>query len=248
MNKITTTLLLGAGALLASNAHAGQTLETPGFTLSQPGDWHNAQMTVLSNEGGTLRIGLAGLQPEHVVTTDLGNQPSYTWDMAGTGLAAAVMPGYRVASITLSGTLTGLLDVAALPPVCDRPDYGCGLGAATNQATLEWFVGRGQSTIDYQQLEVNNLNGERHFSLTTTAELGDTFDFYIPTYNTAFAEAGHYMQLGASSTNYLPTTSSIGFGDMVMTVQIVAVPEPGTYAMLLAGMSLLGVAARRQRK
>ncbi len=248
MNNMTTALLLTAGALLAGSAHAGQTIETPTFTLSLPGNWNNAQMTILSDQGGTLRIGMAGVQSTPVVMTDLGNQPGYSSELGGTVLDAHVAPGYRISSITLSGTLTGLLDVAPLPDVCGRPDYGCGLGTATNQATLELFTGRGTTPIDYQQLEVNNLDGERHFSLTTTAELGDSFDFYIASYNTAYAEAGRYMQLGASSTNYLPTTSGIGFGDMVMAVQIVAVPEPDTYAMLLAGMGLLGVAARRQRK
>ncbi|GGC18531.1 hypothetical protein GCM10011572_44950 [Pseudoduganella buxea] len=241
-------MLVGAAALLACNAHAGQTLDTTGFTLSQPGQWSNAQMAVLSDHGGILQIGISGLQPVRTVTTDLGNAPWYNWDAVNTGLSAYAKPGYRLASVTLSGTLTGLLGVAPLPAVCSSPDHACGLGVATNQATLEWGTSQGPTSVDYQQLEVNNLDGERTFSLTTTFGSGDAFDFYIATYNTAYAEAGRYRHLDASSTNYLPTTSEIGFGDMVMTVQIVAVPEPGTYAMLLAGMGLLGMAARRQRK
>ncbi len=248
MTNFKTALLLAAGALLAGSVHAGQTLDTAGFSLTQPGQWSTAHMTVLSDQGGILQIGISGLQPARTVTTDLGNEPWYNWDMADTVLAAYAKPGYRLASITLSGTLTGLLDVAPLPAVCNGADYACGLGTATNQATLEWATSRGQTNIDYRQLEVNNLDGERTFSLTTTLGPGDAFDFHIATYNTAFAEAGRYRHLDASSTNYLPTTSEIGFGDMVMTVQIVAVPEPGTYAMLLAGMGLLGVAARRQRR
>ncbi len=249
MTSIKTAVLLSAALMLSASAHAGQAVDTEGFSLAQPGNWNSAQMTVLSNQGGTLQIGIQGMEPNYTVATDSGDQPWYNWDAMDTVLAANVKAGYKIASITLSGTLTGLLDVAPLPAECGTANYGCGLGVATNQATLAWSIDRGDTALDLQQLEVNNLNGVKTFSLTTTAVLGQSFNFYVATYNTAAAEAGHVTYVGSDwhSTNYLPTTSEIGFGDMVMTVQIVAVPEPGTYAMLLAGMGLLGVAARRQR-
>jgi PEP-CTERM motif len=46
---------------------------------------------------------------------------------------------------------------------------------------------------------------------------------------------------------YDPSHATVGIGDVTLTFDIAAVPEPGTYAMLLAGMALEGVAARSRK-
>jgi hypothetical protein len=39
-----------------------------------------------------------------------------------------------------------------------------------------------------------------------------------------------------------------GYNDLVFKVALAPVPEPGEWAMMLAGMGLLGVVIRRRRK
>ncbi len=70
---------------------------------------------------------------------------------------------------------------------------------------------------------------------------------------------GQYDALGTNTLSFTPTVSgSYGFsfynhggdnqGAILDQVTISAVPEPETYAMLLAGLAAVGFAARRRRK
>lgn len=63
-----------------------------------------------------------------------------------------------------------------------------------------------------------------------------TDDFY-------FFPVDHYFVYAASNRAYVWSTSDV----TVFTTQISAVPEPETYAMLLAGLGLMGFAARRRK-
>lgn len=78
--------------------------------------------------------------------------------------------------------------------------------------------------------------------------IGDTLDMYVvrgasPTSNTALG--GFAQLLGATDQ---AVTARVYVGDQgEYRLQISAVPEPETYAMLLAGLGLIGFAARRRR-
>jgi hypothetical protein len=68
------------------------------------------------------------------------------------------------------------------------------------------------------------------------------------TYNLAGATTGSFLGF-VSDTPLLAVTLGTDGGEYWPTANnvIVAVPEPATYGMLLAGMGLIGVAARRRR-
>ncbi|HIV70206.1 MAG TPA: PEP-CTERM sorting domain-containing protein [Candidatus Aquabacterium excrementipullorum] len=58
-----------------------------------------------------------------------------------------------------------------------------------------------------------------------------------------FVSALRLYELGASTLQGVTN-----FGSINSTINVSAVPEPSTYAMALAGLALVGVAARRARK
>ncbi|AOF81424.1 PEP-CTERM -sorting domain protein [Methyloversatilis sp. RAC08] len=88
------------------------------------------------------------------------------------------------------------------------------------------------------------LNG----AYNSFGSIGDTLDMYVvrgasPTSNTA--RGGFAQLLGMTDQ---AVTARVYVGDQgEYRLQISAVPEPETYAMLLAGLGLIGFAARRRR-
>lgn len=57
--------------------------------------------------------------------------------------------------------------------------------------------------------------------------------------------AGHYDMIIGYNDTYTPHND---WDDMVIGVNIAPIPEPETYAMLLAGLGLMGFVARRRKK
>lgn len=82
---------------------------------------------------------------------------------------------------------------------------------------------------------------------TFTPQAGDSFDLFAATTVQGSFGTLHYAPLApnlAWRIDYL--TDAVGTTDVVR-LSVTAVPEPGSYALLLAGLGLVGAAARRRR-
>lgn len=240
--------LLGAALLAVSAAHAATTIETDGFRLAHVDMPYPIDMAVLSAVGGEVRIAVRGWQPQinpaWVVAAD--ELPQTEWDIGGGLLQASVTAGYRITSMTLAGTVTGALETAPLDSQCGSAQLACARGTAANQATVDMSVLRNGTATGPALWRLDNAQGTQAYSLTANQPLTGEFELAVDTYGVAFATAGVEDRLG--NISYVPSRASLGFGDMILTVQVSPVPEPGTYAMLLGGLGLLGVAARRRQR
>lgn len=252
MKNVPQALLFAIGLISAAAANAGPSIDTHGFSLWQDGDFTSLSMQVVSEHDGQVQIAFQGLQPAAVLAIDDGNNPWYTAESSMTLLNGNVKPGYRIASMTLSGSVTGTPEVG-IPTNCDLPGHSCRLGLATSTATLDWSTTVGEHGAGPGgSLKWVDVNGTRTFSQTGTAPVNGKFDLWFDMYNVVNAEASMhsfpYDDEDGWYTAFIPSQSAFAFGDLTLTVQVVAVPEPGTYAMLLGGLGLLGMAARRRQR
>ncbi|MBK7007107.1 MAG: PEP-CTERM sorting domain-containing protein [Burkholderiales bacterium] len=111
--------------------------------------------------------------------------------------------------------------------------------------TLAWT----ESTRASEPNGGNISSGPDSFSFDL-AFSGSTLSLATPV--VTFASSGAYSPLTSSLSTYsLPTTQSIHVGfsrmDSTDSYTIAAVPEPETYAMLLAGLGVMGAVARRRK-
>ncbi len=107
------------------------------------------------------------------------------------------------------------------------------IGGTERGMTYDWLSVGGTATLG-GELEIVFLNG------------------YIPAPGTSFDLMSYSNVLGSFDTTRITgiggTSESFAFGPNGMSLTINPVPEPETYAMLLAGLGLLGFVARRKKQ
>jgi hypothetical protein len=115
-------------------------------------------------------------------------------------------------------------------------NFQIGAGYAANTASFSGHFGADNSAIAY-------LNG---------VQIGSTNGFDALSFSSFSAASGLFAQ-GNNVFTVVVTNDAYGAGNPTgLRVEfdqsnITAVPEPETYAMMLAGLGLLGVAARRRK-
>lgn len=232
-----------ASAALMTSSYACAAIDTPAFTFST--GWGD-DMTLLSSTQNTYQISMNRMAWDLVSLEHNDSKGSTMMSM----VEASVKEGYRIVSFTMTSSLTGALNVAPIPPSCGSSRWeSCTLGSATNRAMLRWVL-TDMSAEGLVQRE--NFAGQEQLSVTSgPVSLQGQFAFvtesflYVARKDTTIT----YSSPDRYSYEYLPSTATISMGSpVVLTVQVAPVPEPGTYAMLLAGLGLLGWTARKQRK
>jgi len=247
MKKLLTTLLIGGLLTAGSAARAATTIDASSFSLN----WltgvsigGNFSMDLLSDANGTAQIGLfMGLKGYTVGTAQAGGD--FNGDIAWNQLAGSVRQGYRITSMTLSAVANGTLYLESLP--C----YSCFVeeGEATNNAGIDMALTQDGERTDFLGSRVHNVIGSQAIAATATVPVEGDFVLDLSAGNDASARGTHQVIFGSdwSSERWLQATASIGVTNYLLTVQVAPVPEPSTYAMLLAGLGVAGWAARRRK-
>ncbi len=245
MRQIIPTLLFGLAALTSTVVHA-ERVDAAGFAMSIPGTWSDSSLGLLSDSGGTARIAIKGFDGVEGYVMDVTSQEDYAPDLLNwgqSGFAFDVRDGYRINSMTLTGTLTGVLNPGT-------PPTGGTIGVVRNEFTMGWRFEQAGQSISMGQQTLDNVHGDAQVRLNAGMPFEGDFKMLLDNQFYIFAQSGStYWTDGedAELITYYESHASVHWHDVVLTVQVSPVPEPATYAMLLGGLGIAGFAARRRK-
>lgn len=235
---------LSFAMLSLSTAMAAQRIEATGLTLeSGSSTFGGAELHLLSDEGGTVRIGLG--VPAVSASTDAGGASEYNWFT----LLGQVTKGYHVTSLTLSGVLGGATFAA---PAWD-PCAGCTItqGWAANTAAIRWSTQVGNNMSNLPDFDIANLQGAEAFSQSYDRVLSQPFSLWVRSEVNALATPTRIVVPGPTGgeTFWLPGQASMFLLPTLLTLEVSPVPEPASITMLGAGLGLMGLlgVVRRSR-
>lgn len=223
-------LLHGAAAYAYEPVHEAQ-----GFTLGRSEFDPEIPVSLLSESASSVKFALWGIEDGLNTATDSSYQEwsnDHKTMQAGYGLT--VKEGYKITSITVTGTFQGALD----PAQWTMP------GDANNHLSFAFQAGD-----LYQHGSASDVDGQSTFSLSTgpTALQGEFGLWFNGTSESSAASVWYYDEI-LNEQYWLGSQATAGVSNLVLTINVAPVPEPGTWAMLVVGMAALGGAARLRRR
>src|SRR5450830_1247802 len=154
------------------------------------------------------------------------------------GLGALASPGQITDTFTASaGAALLSFEIQGYASLDGANDYADVFKLSVNGTTLltgSWDLGGGGANVIYLNPNNATVNAQ-----TNGAFSGGKASVYIPI----------ALLSGLNSITYSYSGNAQGLGDEgwgINAVNVSAVPEPGTYAMLLAGLGLVGFMTRRK--
>jgi hypothetical protein len=239
------TLLVAALTAYATSSLAADAIDIPAFSLTS---WSADYLNLVSSNDNKYVFAAAQLN------VGMAGSGAYPMEMLFDG---AVKEGYRITSLSLSGKFMADAWVQTeVPPLgncnCTISWVNPGSGGSSGNAVLTVAQGGKEEVFSYVN-SAGNLNGRIElFELSYNQIITGEFDLGLYAAGMADTRYGYYTVIdGAGSYDIsMGASAEMNFSDMKLTVQveqISAVPEPGTYAMLLAGLGIISFAARRQR-
>jgi PEP-CTERM motif len=244
MKAMIAGLALGM-AVFGTAAHAEPIhVESAGVVLDNLPGFTEDRVSVLANTADVLQLSLTELLSRNSqggtgwsAFDDQGNFQQTISDYAA-GYQLRVKEGHSLSLVTLELRFGGQLQQAESP--IDPP------GQALNYTRNGMQVINAGSVVQSDVRHIDNLNGTQQV----------TFTFWdLAWAETVALELQSEVWMGAQGIPPngllpgLPSFASMNVTDAVLTIRtaVAPVPEPGTYAMLLAGLALVGTAARRRK-
>ncbi|QBI02473.1 PEP-CTERM sorting domain-containing protein [Pseudoduganella albidiflava] len=226
---------LALGMLLCSPVIAATSIDTPAFTITyidgpQPEDWSITQVSLFPD---TYSFSLDTLNQhlDRAEAQDFTGAGAFAERSSWSALRLDIDAGYRVSRVMLTGIAFGELSPGQLP---DFPP-----GFVHNEASLFLTVPSAptESSLngDFQAENIIELS-TIPLNLTGTVELGISGNLLVQAWG---VEGG-----GA----FADSLAAASLRDLVLHVEVSAIPEPATYAMLLGGLGLLAVAGRYKKQ
>ncbi|MUI11573.1 PEPxxWA-CTERM sorting domain-containing protein [Massilia dura] len=203
-------------------------------------------MELISTNGGNqYTIGLHGAETAALaVESDGAGGTDARWSYNRSRFNLEVTPGYFIHNLSLEVSYTGKI-AAELPTPCtsscEATDY------AYSQANVGWAMTRGSTTTALPGGSVFYVDG----TVTTRYVAPQSYvtDFDIALMMDAAVNARRtLLDVNDWGTpHYGTSTAELQMRDVRLIMTVSQVPEPATYAMLLAGLALVGAGVRRRR-
>lgn len=230
---------------LVSYASAIPDVHTSTLNLTSISDYSNSTaLTVLSDQGGATKVTTAAWRTMRNIETDGGfaNYDDYRMSMTFAPAAGYVITGYSI-----SAYASGILKPAVRPPEANgswKP------GVAENRSSI--YLPDGRSGLTFKEFDDITTPTLLEFGVQGLS-IDRATEFHFETAISANAAFGNWWD---NPDGWNPTEHRVGsyaqiaFKDPTLTIYtaLAPVPEPETWAMLLAGIVLVGVAKRRNKR
>lgn len=228
--------ILAASALVAASSmtQAQVSVQTSTVDLTAVREWsyYDPAFSLLSDQNGVVRFALNSLGTSRAATGN-GENGDFLLETFNIHLHS----GYRLTGFELTGNYNG-----------QTMTFGSD-GVATNSIRVSGQVVEQPFGVPYAAAEdsASNLNGSRSFALTANRlDLSGDKLFHLQAGYQVFASSSYSCGFDYGCRE-MPSYAEIGFSNTVLTLHTQAVPEPETYALMLAGLAGVGLVARRKR-
>ncbi|MFD2368082.1 PEP-CTERM sorting domain-containing protein [Pseudoduganella sp. GCM10020061] len=246
--RILNALVVSWGLFLAVPAASAQTVTPPAdfqafsvtdmFEDSEP---QSIPLVLVSDAAGATVFSVTGLSLLDAVS---GGSFGVSEDYSLT-LWIAPRPGYAITRYELSGTLTAQMQ----PGIPGPGAFNIRDGFASNNSEFGIY---GPATGNVQ---INNVNGIQTFDVTVPGGGDVAPRFAIDMWgmvhaNGAYTRYNYYDESGNLQEHKVPPLSNVAASDVRFTVywEVVPVPEPATWALLLGGLLPLAAAGWSSRR